>query len=695
VIDKAAPEIIFGKGKSFCRLSLPSNIISKWRFKSFFKSIHYALLSVLTLIVFLPAGLSVDRYIGVQLLVLAMVVLVLAFINLLYGMLLHIKRTKIHTIDIIFCTCVLIRIVYYLIYSNKIYGFSSLFSILAMLTIYLCLRIHILTKMELINILLIFIFVAFLNNIVGLWQFLLGYSTSGFLSSINYHACYIGIHVPLAIGLYLSLERLKNNRKNLFIRYFLIACITLFIVTLIITCCRTALVAVFASVLLFIPSMISRIKIILYRNKNKVKKLGKNIGFKIIFTLSCIIILSLFIGTIFFFYNIKRASVSGRSLVWKMTKDIAEDNVFLGIKPGNFPKEFARYQAFYFENQTSNSLSKMSADFASHPYSSILLDIDEYGLPANIIFFTFWVLILITIKHIIFINKPKIISANIHILFPDGNYESKKDYIIIGVAGTIIAFVIMSTIYTTYYIIPILILFYFCLAIIVNKISDIASHKWFDTNGYCVKINSWYYSIILGILTIIMIVSLLYYGSFYQTWREFRTCYFLCESKDYKRAFTICTNLYPKLKWCGQYLHFCGDAYLSEGLSENAIKCYKEAENRFPAPFMLENMGIVYAQLNNISESLYYWKLSSNIQPWRLTPKYYLADLFYQLGDTNNAIKYARLVVNTPMKKWTERGKEFKLKSQKMLIEMGEECNDPGLIVFDINNKKTWNEGKW
>jgi len=59
--------------------------------------------------------------------------------------------------------------------------------------------------------------------------------------------------------------------------------------------------------------------------------------------------------------------------------------------------------------------------------------------------------------------------------------------------------------------------------------------------------------------------------------------------------------------------------------------------------------------------------------------------LFYQLGETNEAIKYARLVVNTPMKKWTERGKEFKLKSQKMLIAMNQKCDDPGLIVFDIN----------
>jgi len=147
-----------------------------------------------------------------------------------------------------------------------------------------------------------------------------------------------------------------------------------------------------------------------------------------------------------------------------------------------------------------------------------------------------------------------------------------------------------------------------------------------------------------------------------------------------------------------------------------SINLYEEAIVTYPSPFIFENLGNAYAymalpQVWNITTnlSLYktkdkvdllqsailYWKKASYILPWRLTPKYYLADLFYQLGNTNKAIKYARLVVNTPMKKWTERGKEFKLKSQKMLIALGEECDDPGLVVFDINEKKTWNEGLW
>ena len=192
---------------------------------------------------------------------------------------------------------------------------------------------------------------------------------------------------------------------------------------------------------------------------------------------------------------------------------------------------------------------------------------------------------------------------------------------------------------------------------------------------------------------------------------------------NYVEAENIYLNIYPKLKWNGRFLSYYGNVLLQKKKYFEAIELFEKAKFTYPDPYLFENIGVAYLNYQSgtnhpalrapllkqdgsfelqklsrddcINRAIYYWELSSNMQPWRLTPKYYLADLFYQLGDTNNAIKYARLVVNTPMKKWTERGKEFKLKSQKMLIELGVECDDPGLILFDINDKKTWNDGLW
>ena len=68
---------------------------------------------------------------------------------------------------------------------------------------------------------------------------------------------------------------------------------------------------------------------------------------------------------------------------------------------------------------------------------------------------------------------------------------------------------------------------------------------------------------------------------------------------------------------------------------------------------------------------------------------------YYAFGDTSNCIRYAQLVAATPMKKYTEEGVEYKKGAQKMLRELGVRCDDPGIVVFDIRDKRTWNEGRW
>jgi len=222
------------------------------------------------------------------------------------------------------------------------------------------------------------------------------------------------------------------------------------------------------------------------------------------------------------------------------------------------------------------------------------------------------------------------------------------------------------------------------------------------------------------------IVSLFFVVIYFQRYmaaREWHKAHKLACSRKYQEAENIYSNICPKLKWNGRFLFYYGNVLLQNKKYSQAIELFERAKFTYPDPYLFENLGVAYVnyqtEINHpalcapllkqegsygtqklsrsecINNAINYWMVAGNILPWRLTLKFYLADLFYQLGDTNNAIKYSRFVVNTPMKKRTERGKKFKLKSQKMLIAMGEKCDDPGLIVFDINDKKTWNEGKW
>jgi hypothetical protein len=229
----------------------------------------------------------------------------------------------------------------------------------------------------------------------------------------------------------------------------------------------------------------------------------------------------------------------------------------------------------------------------------------------------------------------------------------------------------------------------------------------------------------------------------------------LTKTGEVARAYSEYTELYPKLKWSGRFCAYYGNAVMAASEKSNAsaridgratrqaVALYEKGKYTYPDPYMFENLAVVYLQLANgtdwpavvqtqyrmetpaqvlmrklrewrcgtnlffeppateltrgncIGRAVDYLTLASNILPWRLTSKWYLAQLYRDVADVSNALKYAQLVVNIPMKKDTPQGLEFKRKAQKMLNELGVKCDDPGMVVFDIRDKKTWNEGKW
>jgi len=200
----------------------------------------------------------------------------------------------------------------------------------------------------------------------------------------------------------------------------------------------------------------------------------------------------------------------------------------------------------------------------------------------------------------------------------------------------------------------------------------------------------------------------------YVVGNQWQNAYYLAQDGRFDESFSIFSNIQYSITHRGNLLASYANALMQHAYSTNkccdnynisqqkkdelikkAMDLYQTANKTCPDPNSFENLGKAYMHFNYIDQATNCWIFASNIRPWRLTPKFSLAKLFYQIGDTNNAIKYARLVVNTPMKKWSERGKRFKLKSQKMLVALGEKCDKPGLVVFDINDKSTWNEGKW
>jgi len=494
------------------------------------------------------------------------------------------------------------------------------------------------------------------------------------LHNQNHFACYIVLGIPIIMSMLLGLEKKGKN-------YILLPILLLLIYAVIITKSRAS----YLSLIIVLP-------LIVIAHYNNFKKIRKYIIYvyssKRFFFISLLfLLLPLLVYTL---YRMKPFSFFGRLLIWRVTLNAFFKYPLKGIGFGNLANSYTLFQSEYFTGYGS-ALQKIVAGPSRHAYNWYLETAAESGIMGIIIFGIFWFLVL---KHvwIVFYAHLKGIS---------------NDYITLGIAGSILCFLIMSFFHFHRKILPIYMLFNFMLAWIVSKS---------QSKNY-IKIRSQYFRFfhygLVGILIMFSLWFLPKYFKWYIMGREWKKAQELACNSNYVESLNLYSNAYKSLDWNGRFCAYYGDALMQSynqsiktmsnlylGTNEyqvlnRAIRLYERAKYTWPDPFMFEHLGYAYAEIGRPEGAIIYWQLSSNILPWRLTPKYYLADLFYQLSDTNNAIKYARLVVNTPMKKWTERGKEFKLKSQKMLVKLGQKCDDPGLVVFDINDKKTWNEGEW
>jgi hypothetical protein len=325
-------------------------------------------------------------------------------------------------------------------------------------------------------------------------------------------------------------------------------------------------------------------------------------------------------------------------------------------------------------------------------------------------------------------------------------YKAKRgrpvDYLLIGMASAIAAFVFMSLVHFPRKIVPTFVVFNVALAWVVNEYQSSrrdgeSPHRHISIFARVSWVSLW-----LAVLAGGCAVTPIYWQR-YLAGREWAAVRPIACTGELASVEVALMEMDRVLHWNGRFLAFEGDVLLREGSNMSAIESYEKAKCTYPDPYMLENLAVAYLRLASgtscplvvqteyrtetplqalvretqewhcgsnlfsepprseltradcIARAIGYLTLASNILPWRLTSKWYLADVFYRIDETNRAIEYAQLVINIPMKTHTERGVELKLKAQKMLNELGVPCNDPGLVVFDIHDRSTWNEGKW
>jgi O-antigen ligase/tetratricopeptide (TPR) repeat protein len=592
--------------------------------------------------------------------------------------------TEICPIDVLYGLAVLITLLSFLFFSNQRVLFHQAYTVFATFVLYLLIRFSYKRYIYNKQILLVsfLVGIAGIEACRGLVQLLSGSEMKGLFYNVNHFGMYIALNIPLAVVL------ISERKKEFLTRLLFFSILGLLLVCVILSECRTVYVALALTLLLMLLIRYGHIFKSVYLRSSRY----------ILFAWGLISVITL--GTAaFFIYYLKPLSAVGRILVWKVSLQMFSEFPVLGVGFNNFSRLYNLYQGRFFSQGLGTEMERLSASPISYAFNDYLEGAVEFGILGFVIFALFWYLIMRSAWevfrrfHIVRGRKamsdkreksveaeapPELADSQVPVRTSDRT-KLDKDSLTFGMAGLVMLYMIMSFFYYPSRIIPIYIIFNICLACVVSEnLKFRARTSRLDTNSRIessgtnkllqkFKVPGRFSRPILVAFSLLsFLVSAFFLPAFYKQFeaeKNWQTARVLNEEGNRSKALESYSRLYPRLKWDGNFLHHYGKILLNTGNTREAIRYLEQGKEFWPNPYLLEDLAIAHEKDGNLDEAISNASLASSILPWRLTSKFLLANLYNKKGDISNAAKYARLVMDTPMKIWTEEGEGLKAKA--------------------------------
>ena len=331
--------------------------------------------------------------------------------------------------------------------------------------------------------------VGFVNALIGLVQFFCGYEVVGTFGAESFFGCFLAVNVPIAFGLGLMFWSKKSSRYRLSVignRYFsCVLCVSwlavlVMIFVVILTKSRTAMIGLGVVLpTMFFATKTQRLKET--RNKKK-RKSNFALCLRALVAVLFLVIFALFCGKIL--YKLKPTSAIGRTLIWRVSADMFLKNPVSGVGYGNFANVYNLYQADFFAKGGGTEAQKMAASTIRHAYNWYLETAAEFGFFGLVVFGIFWWLVLMEVYNIFKPHKEHKDTENtkLNIQYSTRNVqysseEIKTDYVNLGMAGSVLCFMIMCLFHFPYKIIPTYLIFNIALAWIVTTNENLATDE--------------------------------------------------------------------------------------------------------------------------------------------------------------------------------------------------------------------------
>jgi O-antigen polymerase len=510
------------------------------------------------------------------------------------------KKIELTWLDALVCLYIIYVYLGKLRYSTENILDINTLSLVFIIPFYFCIKQSKLNNPKTVDLILfLFIFSGIYQLLYGLLQ-LYGFLptqnfrfpiTGSFFNPAPYSGFIVSI-LPLALASYYSKQR-SFAVRNLSLIYILGT-----ILVLPSTLSRSAWVAGIVSCF-----------IVFYYQYN-LRKVLKCISYKKI-------ILIVFLGTVFFgiftysLIKIKEKSAQGRLLVWDLSMDMIKDNFLFGVGHGRFNVEYAKYQVNYFSSALDDKYYLLAGkgEYLFNEYLQIFV---EQGIIGILLFGTIIILVFISFF------KQERIGIDMRI----------------GTFASLIAILIFAFFSYPFSILPILLNFFFLIALISSSDNVIIALRY--------KLKP-----IIALTYIILSSIVLYHTTIiYNSYKEFNNANVNLLMGNYYEAKIIYQSNYNLLKNDGSFLMQYGQTLNHLRQYKKAIKVLRSAKKLISDPFLYTSLGDAYKNIQDYENAERCYSFASNYIPYLFYPKYLLAKLYQGQGKFKEANSMAKLILN-------------------------------------------------
>lgn len=506
--------------------------------------------------------------------------------------------------------------------------------------------------------------VAVIAAVQGLAQSAAGLEMKGVFFNVNHFAMFLATVLPLSLGL------LWEEEKP-FARILSGTASGLILTAVALSRCRTSYTGLILALglMLFVhhPRLVRRLG-----------RPGPGVATRAVLAVGTVAVLvAAGLGLSF-----KQMSAAGRLFIWRVASQMVLDRPLGGVGFSNFPAFYNLAQGRFFAAGKGTAPERLSAAPGLYAFNDYLETAVELGIVGLIAFGFFWGL---TLARVIKIFRRHFRGC-IETADPPASASTSgqapppvADALALGAAGSVLAYMIMTFFYYPSRIFPVFLLFTALLAWIAGEGSGLdrplrPSRPVGRLQAIgMIRVALASFAVAAFLSSILLLPTLHRQFSSEREWSRARS---LSRDGRVVEAVDLCRHAYPGLRSNEDFLMFYGGLLTGLGRDDEAIVVFERGTADCPNPYLLEKLAAARMKRGDLDAALAYARSAESILPWRLTSKSLLSEIYEKKGDPENAARFARMVLETPMKVRTPEGESLKAAALDMWTRFEKNLRD-------------------